>query len=113
MAEKHSFNINAELYQNEFGELAMKLPGEKVYCEVGENEGADFVSDAKEAVLHDKRPERWREMPAHELLYGRDWRCVSRFGFVDGDEEKPAVEFEIERDELSEKARSYLGRVLH
>ncbi len=113
MAERHSFNINAELYQNQFGDLAVKLPGEKVYCEVGENEGADFTHDAKEAVLHDRRPERWREMPAHELLYGPNWRCIGRFGFVDGDAEKPAVEFDVEPDELGERARSYLSRVLH
>ena len=112
MPERHSFNVNAELYQNQYGEMAVKLPGEKVYCEVGEEEGANFLSQMKKALLDNQLPPRWGEMPAHELLYAPGWECIVRFGFLDGAEDKPALELEVDKNQIGEKARAYLGTAL-
>lgn len=113
MQNKVSFNINAELYQNNLDELAIKLAGEYVYANVGLNDDADFAEEATAAILKRRLPSNWREMPAHELLYGKDWQCIASFGFINGDEEKPAVEMEVGSGDLGERASRYLRRALH
>lgn len=113
MGERVSFNVNAELYENQFGDLAIRFPGEKVYRDVGPETGTSFVDDAKSMLIEGRHPQGWHEMPAHELLYGRGWHCISRMGFVNGDEKKPGVEFEVEPGTIGSKAKLYLREVLH
>ncbi len=109
MSEQVSFNINAELYENQDGELAIRFAGDKVYAGVGEEAGAEFVSDAKSFLEDDRQPSVWKEKPAHELDYQEGWRCISRMGYVSGDTEKPGIEMEVKPQELGERARNYLG----
>jgi len=109
MTEKVSFNINAELYEDKFGDLAVKIPGEKVYRVEKQAAGSSFVAEATQAVEEGALPAGWREMPAHELLYGHGWHCISRMGYLDGDPDRPGIELEGEREALGEKARAYLG----
>lgn len=113
MTEKVTFNINAELYQNNQDDLAIKLAGEYVYEGVGLEDDADFADEAAAAILKNDMPSSWHEMPAHELLYGKDWQCIASFGFINGDEGKPAVEMEVGNGELGKRAQSYLRRALH
>ena len=113
MAKRLSFNINVELYEDTHGDLALRFPGEKVYRAGAGGEAGDFVRDSTEMILNGTRPPGWREMPAHQLLYGQGWHCISRLGFIDGDEHRPAVEFEDDPSGFGRQARSYLRRVLH
>ncbi len=113
MSASLAFNINAELYENKFGELAVRFPGEKVYRDIGGERGASFVRDTKAMVLEKRHPRSWHEMPAHELLYGKGWHCISRMGFIDGDANRPGVELEVDPAEIGEKAKAYLRGVLH
>ncbi|PLX84633.1 MAG: hypothetical protein C0617_07275 [Desulfuromonas sp.] len=113
MGERVSFNVNAELYENRFGELAIRFPGERVYQEVGTRKGENFLSDALRMLEQGECPKVWREMAPHELLYGKDWHCISRMGYVSGDERKPALEMEAQPKEIGARARAYLQDVLH
>lgn len=113
MSEKVSFNINAELYENRFGDLAIRFLGEKVYREVGKRIGAVFTEEALAVLKSGMHPRDWVEMPAHELLYGQDWHCISRLGFVQGEQNRPAVEFEGNPENYGSMAKSYLKPVLH
>jgi hypothetical protein len=113
MGERVTFNVNAELYENQFGELAVRFPGEKVYRDVGARAGDSFVSDARAVLVGKNCPKGWHEMPAHELLYGKGWHCIGRMGFVGGDTEKPGVEFEVDPVRIGAKARAYLKELLH
>ncbi|WP_305045978.1 hypothetical protein [Geoalkalibacter sp.] len=110
MKDRISFNVNAELYADQFDELAVRLPGNHVFRDVGTRPGRDFATDVA-AALAGRMPEEWHEMPAHELD-GRDWRCISLFGYVDGEEDQPALEMEVPAAQLGEKARAYLGAAL-
>ena len=113
MANRLSFNINVELYEDLHGDLALRFPGEKVYRAVEGGGRGDFIRDSTDMIRNGKRPPGWREMPAHQLLYGQGWHCISRLGFLDGDESRPAVEFEDDPSGFGEQAKSYLRRVLH
>ncbi len=112
MGEKLSFNINAELYENQFGELAIMFPGNKVYGNVGTGKNAGFVQDCINKLEKDQQPGDWQEMPAHQLLYGKDWHCVCRMGYLEGDVAKPGVEFEVQAEALGDNARAYLREAL-
>jgi len=113
MGENISFNINAELYEDRDGDLAVKIPGEKVFRVEEINPDETFVTEATAAVEKGDVPTWWKEMPAHELLYGHGWHCVSRMGFLNGDPARPAVELEGRRENLGAKARAYLGDALN
>lgn len=110
METRLSFNINAELYENRFDELAIKFAGEKVFSEVGGG-GGDFLSEAVSFLQEGNRPQGWRDMPPHQLLYGQDWRCICSMGYVNGDEEQPALGLEVPAEEIGERARSYIGEI--
>jgi hypothetical protein len=112
MAQQISFNVNAELYENKFGELAIRFPGERVY-RVGSGEGGTFKNDAVRMLEKGVHPDAWREMPAHELLYGQNWHCISRLGYLGGDEEKPALELEVGEEEIGAQGKAYLREALH
>ena len=107
-SKRVSFNINAELYEDEFGELAVKVPGEKVFRNVGLHDEDRFQKDVVDLLEKDRSPSEWAEMPAHELN-GRNWHCVARLGYLEGDPERPAVEFEGDPKLLGNRATSYLG----
>lgn len=107
--EMMAFNVHAELYENDFGELAIRFEGEKVYRGMGEREDDRFQEDARKVAQVGKVPEEWQEMPPHELLYGRGWHHVSSMGFLAGDPERLAMELEVEPRELGEAARRYLA----
>jgi hypothetical protein len=109
-----AFNVHAELYENDFGELAIRFEGERVYRGMGDEESARFQYDAKKVIEERQVPPGWQEMPAHELLYGRGWHHVGSMGYLDGDVDKPALELEIEPGRLGENARRYLAdAILH
>ncbi|WP_305041375.1 hypothetical protein [Geoalkalibacter sp.] len=107
MKERISFNVNAELYIDAFDDLAVRLPGHHVFSGIATDAGQTFATDVR-AALGGRIPAPWREMPAHELD-GRTWRCIGLFGFIDGDEQQPAIELEVPAADLSPKARAYLG----
>lgn len=113
MAERVSFNINAELYENQFGELAIRFPGEKVFREIGSGKKSSFRDDAVQMLKTGEHPKEWREMPPHELLYGHNWHCISRLGFIEGDMGKPALELEVDEDKIGAQGKSYLKEILH
>lgn len=108
MGEQVSFNVNAELYESDFGELAVKVPGEKVFRNIGLQQEARFQKDVVSLLEENRRPVGWSEMPPHELSGGK-WRCIARLGYLNGDPARPAVEFEIKREELGSQAKSYLA----
>jgi hypothetical protein len=47
-------------------------------------------------------------MPPPELS-GRNWRCIARLGYLEGDPQRPAVEFEEAWETLGESAKAYLA----
>jgi hypothetical protein len=112
MDESVSFNINAELYENNFGELAIRFAGDYVYRGVGREEGAQFHTDALRMLERDEHPESWQVMTPRELLYGQ-WHCIGRLGYLQGDVSQPGVELEVEPEELGPVARHYLADALH
>ncbi len=110
--EQFAFNVHAELYENEFGDLAVRFEGEKVYRGMS-GENGRFQEEAQQVIRRGELPAGWQEIPAHQLLYGRDWHCISRLGFIDGDLDRPAVEFEVEPEQMGTAARAYLSDLLH
>lgn len=111
MGERISFNINAELHENSHGDLAVRFPGDHVYQNVGTEKGARFQNDSIEMIEHDRHPARWTEMPVRELEH-RDWHCVAMLGFLEGDVSRPAVELEIEPEQIGPQAKAYLSDAL-
>ena len=106
-----AFNIHAELYENDFGDLAIRFEGDRVYT--GMSDQGRFQDDSRRFIEKRELPAGWQEMSPRQLLYGRNWHCVSRLGYIDGDFDRPAVEFEVEADTLGEPARAYLTDLLH
>lgn len=111
-SEMVAFNVHAELYENDFGELAIRFEGEKVYRGMGGVENARFQEDAREVIAAGQIPNGWKEMPPHELLYGRGWHHVGSMGFIDGDLGRPALELEVEPAQLGDAARRYMADAL-
>ncbi len=109
--QQFSFNIHAELYENDFGDLAIRFEGDRVYS--GMSNEHRFQDDARQFIEKGELPAGWQEMPPHQLLYGHNWQCVSRLGYIDGDFERPAVEFEVEPEALGAPAKNYLADLLH
>lgn len=112
MTERVSFNINAELYEDRFGDLAVRLAGNHVYRDVDSRAEAEFVRDTLQALIEQRLPAGWHEMPAHELIYGKGWHRVGSLGFVNGEEAEPGIEFDLDPGAMGAKARSYLREVL-
>jgi hypothetical protein len=106
-----SLNVNAELYEDQFADLAVRFPDERVYRNVG-TAGSRFQLEVVNLLEKGERPAHWQEMPPHELLYGKGWRCIATLGYRDGDPRRPAVTFEVDAESLGEKARAYLAAAL-
>ena len=113
MPEPIAFNVHAELYEDEFGDLAVRLEGDHVYRIPPPEASARFQDEAAGVLQTRKFPADWQEMQMRELIYGHGWNRVGRMGYVDGDEARPAVELEVESEKLGAQARSYLQDVLH
>jgi hypothetical protein len=111
MVQKMSFNIQAELYENTFGELAIRFADENVYRGVGTEAGARFPADAEKMLKKGVHPSGWKEMTPRELENG-PWRCITLLGYLNGDEEKPGVEMEVPTEELGPLARTYLADLM-
>jgi hypothetical protein len=104
MSERISFNVNVELYENDLGELALRFPDKKVYRITGDQ--AEFVRQAVDLLKTGRHADDLQEMPAHQLLYGRGWHCITRLGFLGGDEDRPAVEFEGDPEGFGPQAKA-------
>jgi len=107
-----SLNVNAELYQDQYGELAIRLPDERVYRNVGKDTGARFQTEVVEFLEKGARPGDWLEMSPREIQSGKGWRCIATLGFRDGDPGRPAIAFEVDLAELGDQARRYLADAL-
>jgi hypothetical protein len=112
--EMVTFNINAQLYENQKGELAVRITGEKVF-RMAETMGGEknFVDDAQTILRDGEIPEGWSEMEPRELVYGEGWNHVSSMGYINGEVEKPGIELEVPPEELGAAARRYLGDIFH
>ncbi len=113
MTEQVAFNVHAELYEDETGDLAVLLEGDYVYRIPPPDGTARFQEDAARALQTGQFPAGWQEMPARELIYGHGWHRVSLMGYLDGDESRLALELEVEADRLGPQARRYLRDILH
>ncbi len=111
MSEKIAFNVHADLYENRFGELAIKFPGQKVFSEVGTGPKSRFLAESRAMLETGEHPSAWREMPPHQLLYGQDWRLICRMGYLDGDEKRPALEPQVPLKTLGARAKAYLSEI--
>lgn len=109
---RFSLNINAELYQDQFADLAIRFPGDYVFRNVGSNAGGRFAVEVVNFLEKGERPAPWREMPPRELRSGKGWECIATLGYRDGDPERPAVTFEVELADLGAPARAYLADAL-
>ena len=109
MDQKIHFNTSAQLYENEYGDLAIRFANNLVFESVGISTGKSFVAEAIELMERSERPEEWRMIPYRKLLHdGHGWHLVSSLGFLDGDEKKPAIELDVKPGELGKQARRYL-----
>lgn len=111
--EMVAFNIHAELYESDRGELAVRLEGDKVYRNVGSVGEGSFVDDACRVIREGEVPSGWVEMSQRELTYYPGWQHVSSMGFLEGSLDKPALELEVRPEELGAAARRYLGDMVH
>lgn len=111
--DRISFNVNAELYENCFGELAIRFPGDFVFHLGLEPNHGQFQWDVVNKMEKGVQPKEWSAMPAHELLFGKDWQCIATLGYQDGDPAKPAVAFTVDPDHLGAQALIYLETALH
>ena len=109
MNQQIHFNASAQLYENQYGELAIRFANNLVFELIGTNHEKGFVSEAMEMLRQGKRPTDWRMIPYRKLLYDeQNWHLVSSMGFLDGDENRPAVLLDVKPAELGERAKNYL-----
>ena len=111
--DRIAFNVNAELYENCFGELAIRFPGETVFHLGLEPNHGQFQDDVVNKMEKGLQPKEWSAIPAHQLLFGQDWQCIATIGYLDGDPTRPAVSLEVEPDRLGAQALIYLETALH
>ncbi len=110
--DRISFNVNAELYENCFGELAIRFPGDYVVRLGREPNRGQFHLDVINKLEKGEQPGEWSAMPPHELLFSRDWQCIATLGYQHGDPERPRVCFIATPDQLGAQALVYLDWVL-
>lgn len=111
--EMVAFNIHAELYENDRGDLAVRLEGDKVFRNVGATGEGNFVDDVQKMVRDRELPNGWQEMSPRELTYAPGWQHVSSMGYLGGELDRPALELEVRAEELGSAARRYLGNLVH
>ena len=109
MGQKIHFNTRAQLYENEYGDLAIRFANNLVFESVGIHSRKSFVVEATNLMNQGERPSKWRMVPYRKLLHdGHNWHLVSSLGFLDGDETKTALGLEVKPEELGKQARRYL-----
>ena len=113
MGQQTHFNSSAQLFENKSGGLAIRFANNLVFeCE-GLKPGSSFVFEAIELMRHGKRADNWRMIPYRKLLHDdQKWRLISSMGFLDGDENKPALLLEVKPEMLGRQARQYLKEVM-
>lgn len=107
--ETVAFNIHAELYENDRGDLAVRLEGDKIFRNVGTAGEGNFIDDAQKMIREGQVPDGWAEMSPRELTYAPGWQHVSSMGYLDGEFDRPAMELEVRAEELGAAARRYIG----
>ncbi len=109
MTQTVHLTSNAQLYENEYGDLAIRFENNRVFEYVGKKSEKSFVTEALEFIKSGVHPAQWQEMPFRKLSHdGHGWQLVSSLGFLDGDETRPAVGLDVKPAELGEQARGYL-----
>lgn len=109
MAETFFFDSSAELYENEYGDLAIRFDNNEVYTGVGRESGKGFVTEAIEYLEQGEQPQGWQRQSERKLrLDGHGWHLISSMGYIDEDPGKPAVGLDVKPEKLGEKARAYL-----
>ena len=109
MGSKFQFNISAQLWENNHGDLAIRFANNLVFEAVGIKPGKGFALEATQLLEKGDRPQEWRLIPFRKLLHdGQNWHVVSSMGYLDGDESKPALVLEVKVDELGHHAKQYL-----
>lgn len=111
MVRKLYFNTSAQLYEDEYGDLAVRFGNNAVFDGVGICSGKGFVAEALEVINNGVRPTEWHEIPYRKLLHdGHGWHQVASLGFIDGDETTLAIGLEVKPEELGYQARHYLNQ---
>ncbi len=109
MGQTIKFNTSAQLYENEYGDLAIRFANNMVFESVGIRPEKGFVAEVTELLNSDERPPEWRMIPYRKLMNdGLHWHLVSSMGYLDGDETKPAIGLDVKPEELGEQAKRYL-----
>ncbi|MDT8443432.1 MAG: hypothetical protein RQ722_04010 [Desulfuromonadales bacterium] len=109
MTQTVHLTSSAQLYENEYGELAIRFENNRVFECVGRNSEKSFVTEALEFIKSGVHPAQWQEMPFRKLLHdGHGWQLISSIGFLDGDETRPAVGLDVKPEKLGDQARRYL-----
>jgi hypothetical protein len=109
MGQKIQFITNVQLYENEYGDLAIRFANNLVFESVGICSGKSFATEAIDLLKRNERPEEWCMIPYRKLLNDKQgWHLVSSLGFLDGDEAKPAIGLDVKPEELGIQARRYL-----
>lgn len=109
MTQTVHLTSSAQLYENEYGDLAIRFENNAVFERVGFNSEKSFVAEALEFIERGERPGSWQEMPFRKLQHdGHGWHLISSLGFLNGDETQPAVGLDVKAESLGEQARHYL-----
>ena len=104
---------SAQLYENKFGDLAIRFANNVVFAGVGTDAQRDFVAEALAYLASGECPRQWQELPVRKLQHDdQGWHLVGSIGFLDGDETQPAVGLDVKPQELGEQARHYLRSAL-
>lgn len=109
MGQSIHFNTTAQLYENEFGTLAIRFVNNMAFEYVGTSSGKGFVSEAMKMLGQGHRPPEWKMIPCRKLFnHDQKWKLISSMGYLDGDEQKPALVLEVHPEDLGDQARQYL-----
>ena len=112
MQGSFNFKVHAEVYQDEFGALAVRLDGEYVFRNLATRREEKFPDDILRELASHEHPDHWQDMPPHQLLYGRGWTCLARVGFIDGDLSRPAMELAVPKTCIQQPGQGYLAPLL-
>lgn len=109
MSSQLHFNASAQLYENEYGDLAIRFANNSVFEGVGTNSSESFAVEAMDAITQDIHPANWRLIPYRKLFHDdQKWHLIISMGFLDGDETKPALLLEVKPEMLGVQAKQYL-----
>lgn len=112
MKQSFGFNVHAEIFQNDSGDLAVKLPGDYAFGGLGTRKGESFPEDILRELYGGRHPGHWQELPARQLVDDLGWQCVAMLGFVNGNLNRAAMELEVDPKILNRRVRQYLAPLL-